>query len=825
MEQTDANQFFRRLEQADRLNAGRLERARSLMNPYVRQVLKYVPVLLHYNSPKLPGYREGPIPYGIDCFAPDVGQTVWLSEQGIDAAKSSRGDYSIYALYAMGSTSSVCQGSKSDLDIWVCVSAEIPRKSLELLTEKCHFICAWAKALGCELNLFVTPEDRFSQSAYGELDTEDCGSAQSLFLLDEFYRSCIKLCGRSLLWFMVPTPEEAEDYRGYIAYLRQQGFVDDECWFDYGPVMKNSPREYFGSGLWFLYKGIDHPFKAALKIMLMEVYASEFPHTRLLSSQLKDNVYRGNNTPLDVDAYYLMFKKVEHCLENRGDFERLHLMRQCFYLKVHAALEAGNGQAFDAQRRLLLSELRKEWNWSHAEVRELENSAARRTESAADMAEVVLSSLIKSYRALLGFSISHGIESAITSDDAGVLSRKLYAAFDRVPGKIAVLSPEVRRLPGERDLTFLNPGKESLCQPGWYVYPAPGDSLELLSAAPVYIGTELCQSVAFAALNGHLGPRTRVSIKSARKIPPAKVQRLSSDLKNYFAHSGKPPSVTNLQNPRSPEIGVIVLNFAHDPTREKPEDPHALETGTALSCSRQKLCLIGSVETVSRDTWGMLSYRNFGTGEEAVLALLSSYLRVTAEALARGVKGNLLSELKIFAYCEHHEDLVRCDILRLFASLYACFDDPYKTCVFQLGHGTYEARRQGDGVFLSRRGVFRPHGALGALSHYNLRPEYALQVPPSVDRVAQIGVVQYFFTPTKDPHEWDIFIVNEANEVSTYKSYHGSRALLVNSINRFYARQSEDAKSSRGSHFNLPQYFVLSKDLRSLHPFTIKGSL
>ena len=102
-----------------------------------------------------------------------------------------------------------------------------------------------------------------------------------------------------------------------------------------------------------------------------------------------------------------------------------------------------------------------------------------------------------------------------------------------------------------------------------------------------------------------------------------------------------------------------------------------------------------------------------------------------------------------------------------------------------------------------------------------MRPEFALQVPAEIDREASIGVMQYFFV--KAEKGWDIYIVNERNEVKTVRGYQKSRSDLVNAINRFYTRQSEEPSGERNLHFNLPQYFVLSDNMRSLHPFTIKS--
>lgn len=50
----------------------------------VVNVLNVLPVLLHYNSPNLPGYRSNSVPFGIDRFTPTEYQRRYLIDHGID---------------------------------------------------------------------------------------------------------------------------------------------------------------------------------------------------------------------------------------------------------------------------------------------------------------------------------------------------------------------------------------------------------------------------------------------------------------------------------------------------------------------------------------------------------------------------------------------------------------------------------------------------------------------------------------------------------------------------------------------------------------------
>ena len=99
-------------------------------------------------------------------------------------------------------------------------------------------------------------------------------------------------------------------------------------WFDFGSVVKSSPTEYFGSGLWLLYKAIDSPFKVVLKILLMEAYSNDYPQTKLLSSELKEYMHSHDGYSLDLDSYYLMYLKVSNYLQELQEQTKAQLQAQ-----------------------------------------------------------------------------------------------------------------------------------------------------------------------------------------------------------------------------------------------------------------------------------------------------------------------------------------------------------------------------------------------------------------------------------------------------------------------------------------------------------------
>ncbi len=823
--------YLQRLERYQAINAQRFSYACSIMSADARQFLGVLPLLLHFNRKEIPGYRPAGVPHGIDGFKPDASQLAYLqrvlgSKSAVTAALAAQqGEPAqILGLYCMGSTASIGQGSGSDLDIWVCVSHRQDAAAQQALTEKCSFISTFAQGLGVDLNLFVTADDRFTGGGSQQVAGDNCGSAQNLFLLDEFYRSAVRLCGRYLSWFLISNEEEIEDYQGYVAELKDSGALPEDQLFDFGSVANSSPAEYFGSGLWLLYKGIEYPFKAALKIMLMEVYADEYPQSLLLSSQMKKELLQGSGQyDLKLDPYFLMYRKVHDYLIREGDFKRLQLVRQCFYLKIFLGLKGLPSGELVRFRRKFLDEMATKWRWSFKLKEDLENRAMWKIHYVRAFYDDLFAALIKSYRALLSFSVRHGIEYAITSDDAGILSRKLYAAYDKHQDKIILYAPEFTYSLSEPALTFIRTHADSVCAQGWHLYAAAGDSVELLSTRSAYTGSSICECVSWACFNQLLTKRTQISVcGDCQAVSALKLRRLADDITRVLGQKVRRKVEDSAYlRPREITVSAVILNLERDVTLENRMLSVDLNTGSTLCAGRQRLCLIGSISLVIVNSWGEITALDLPDGEQGVTELLATLLRLSKRSRGNAEQ-DVLSDIQVCCYARLHADLIRYDLQAVIRQVFACLNNPgsERSFAFEVGHNTYMARGTPDrGVQLVRHNVLGDENSFGVHTRFGMRPEFSLQVPAQVDRYSNIGIMQYFFAPLVDG--WDIYIVNEDNEVQVYPHYVGSRAALVNAINRYYTRLSEENNLAE-SRFNLPQYFVLSSDLKSIHPFTIR---
>ena len=363
-------------QRLDAINQLRVDRALAAMKPAFQRVYSLLPTLLHHHHPLMPGYLNGNVPHGICLYTPDETQQDYLNDLedkwGSPFDKPASGELPITGVYSMGSTSSIGQSCSSDLDIWVCHQSWLDNEERTRLQQKCSLLEKWAASMGVEVSFFLIDENRFRHNESGSLGGEDCGSTQHILLLDEFYRTAVRLAGKRILWNMVPGEEEAH-YDEYVLSLYAQGALTPNEWLDLGGLSSLSAEEYFGASLWQLYKSIDSPYKAVLKTLLLEAYSWEYPNTQLLATDIKHRLHQGEIVSFGLDAYCMMLERVTRYLTDINDTTRLDLARRCFYLKVCEKLSLA--KACVGWRREILSQLVSEWGWSEERLAMLDNRA------------------------------------------------------------------------------------------------------------------------------------------------------------------------------------------------------------------------------------------------------------------------------------------------------------------------------------------------------------------------------------------------------------------------------------------------------------------
>ncbi|MGD8174055.1 class I adenylate cyclase [Vibrio sp. TRT 21S02] len=823
------------IRRLDMLNQQRIDRALALMDLQSQRVFHLIPALLHYNHPVIPGYYDAQVPFGVDGFEPNDIQQQFIEDTELTISRTleATSTPAILGLYTMGSTSSIGQSTSSDLDIWVCVSPEMDCSERESLSNKCLLITDWAQSQGVEANFFVMDEERFRTNHSEEMTGDNCGSSQHMLLLDEFYRSAVRLAGQRLLWQIVP-PEMEECYDEYVRDLCAKGYIDCSQWIDFGQLNCIPAEEYFGSNLWQLYKSIDSPYKSVLKAILLEAYSWEYPNTQLLSIDTKRRFFADEPDLYGMDAYYLMLEKVTRYLERIGDSTRLDLVRRCFYLKTHEKLSRAPDIGSVAWRREALSDMIQKWHWDNNILAELDDRRNWKVEQVKVVHNALLDALMLSYRNLIQFARRNDITSAISPQDISILARKLYAAFEVLPGKVTLLNPQISPDLHEPDLTFIEvkPGRSN--QAGWYLYKQPLIPHRIIGQPTLEHHEYLSKLVSWAFFNGLITESTRLhSVVRDAHLDIDKFYQMVSDLRNTFSLRKRRPTMQALASPCEISQLAMFINFENDPTAELGAKAQKVDLKNVdiFSFGAEQKCLVGSVDLVYRNSWHEVRTLHF-KGETAMLDALKTVLgKMHQDALPP-------DSVDVFCYSKNMRGVMRNMVYQLLAE---CIDLRLKP-VEQEKRRRFKALRIGQqmyGLFFERRGVsvqmlensvdfYRSISTnkLKGSPLLMLDKEQDYQLPEIVDGFASEGLIQFFFEDSEQG--FNIYVLDEANRVEVYHQFSGEKDEMIANVNTFYTSVKDEANlSSKLINFNLPQYYqiVHPKDSDSyIVPYRNDGS-
>ncbi|MEI7368138.1 class I adenylate cyclase [Pectobacterium sp. 1950-15] len=802
-------------QRLDAINQLRVDRALGAMKPAFQQVYSLLPILLHHHHPLMPGYLEGKVPHGICTHTPDEKQQQYLDgialRWGQFDCSHPQGELPITGIYSMGSTSSIGQSCSSDLDIWVCHQSWLDSEERQLLQKKCTLLEQWAAAQGAEVSFFLMDESRFRHNESGSLSGEDCGTTQHILLLDEFYRTAVRMAGKRILWNMVPVEEESH-YDEYVLSLYSQGALAPNEWMDLGGLSTLSAEEYFGASLWQLYKSIDSPYKAVLKTLLLEAYSWEYPDTSLLSTEIKKRLHDGEIVSFGLDPYCMMLDRVTHYLTAINDPTRLDLARRCFYLKVCEKLS--REQACVGWRRQILSQLVQEWGWSDEHLAMLDNRANWKIEQVREAHNELLDAMMQTYRNLIRFARRNNLSVSASPQDIGVLTRKLYAAFEALPGKVTLLNPQISPDLSEPNLTFIYvpPGRAN--RSGWYLYNQAPSMDAIVSHQPLEYNRYLNKLVAWAYFNGLLTPSTRLYIKGNELCDITRLQALVDDVASHFPLRLPAPTPKALYSPCEIRHLAIIVNLEHDPTAAFRNQVVHFDFRhlDVFSFGQQQQCLVGSIDLLYRNSWNEVRTLHF-SGEQAVLEALKTILGKMHQDAA------LPESLEVFCYSQHLRGLIRTRVQQLVSEcielrLTSTRQEPGRFKAVKVAGQTW-------GLFFERLSVSvqKLENAVefyGAISNNKLQGQPVqvetnhVHLPPVVDGVASEGIIQFFFEDLTENQGFNIYILDESNRVEVYHHCEGSKEELVRDVSRFYS--SSHDRFTYGSsfiNFNLPQFYQI----------------
>lgn len=618
------------------LHQRRMERVLATLGDRQRTFVQILPLLFDCNHPALPGHVDGETPAGVANYQPNHATI----ENARAVARGFRyerptGPPPVHGLYMMGSAGTIAYTPESDFDLWLCHDPDLDEAALERLRHKADAIEAWGEELGLEVHFFFINPETFRAGTVEELSKESAGTAQHLLLLEEFYRTALWVAGRYPLWWLVPAEREAE-YPAVAAALLERRFVEPEAVIDFGGLHRIPAEEFFGAGVWQFTKGIGSPFKSTLKLLLTEIYATEYPEVELLALSHKGRIQAGETDEQALDPYLVLYRRVEHYLRAAEAPDRLELARQAFYFKIGEPLSRPQKNPRLAWRREWLESEMAHWGWTRGHLAELDQAGEWGIEEVAERRRAVVETLSRSYQVLSDFARRHGAAARISDRDLHVLGRRLFTAFERKAGKVEIINRGISAGVHEERVTLHQwPGEEG--RERWFLFRGSVNTEAGRSETPLKRGGSLMELLCWGHFNGVLAPTTHfILYRNGQPGRAEEVQRALAVLADGFTAPPKDAAVDDLARPAATTQALAIANLGPDPLKLDSLAARSGQGHDPLDYGGAHANLVGQLDLVERNSWGEVYCHTF-RGRHAV-----------GHALAQLARG-----------CGHRDDPVR----------------------------------------------------------------------------------------------------------------------------------------------------------------------
>jgi adenylate cyclase class 1 len=304
-------------------------------------ILCLLPWLFSVNHPKCPGYiselTQSFRVYNIDYdhkirrLEPEFKRNFGVEKRGT-LLKSTPSQYLIQGLYTIGSIGSIAQTSTSDCDIWICIDKKnFDPTGWKLINHKTNLIKDWLDSiLKMPVYFFISDVTALKECQFGCVDSESCGSTQQQVLKEEFYRTCIVICGKTPLWWLCYNSPTPLNYHKILTDIQGDGFWEYDV-VDFGDIDRIDPKEYFGATLWQFHKSLSSPLKSLIKILLLKSLL-EAPQKRLLCHRLRKQVMTNENENYFPDFNVFTIESILSSLKNDSP-EITQFIMECFYIR------------------------------------------------------------------------------------------------------------------------------------------------------------------------------------------------------------------------------------------------------------------------------------------------------------------------------------------------------------------------------------------------------------------------------------------------------------------------------------------------------------
>ncbi len=557
-------------EKFNDFNTGKLKYLyASLDSAETRNLLDYIPFLLHVHLPEFPGYvdyRE--MPRGIHLYSPSDGTMRFVRSKhpSVSSVKPAASPF-IQMFALMGSGGTIAFNKQSDFDFWVVADTKIvSSEAIRQFRTKCRIIEEYyAENYDIEVHFFLNDITNVKKNIFD--DDEEAGlegTSLGYLLKEEFFRSSIVMYGKIPFWWMVPEGATDEIYEQWLEKINTSPMKG--LFVDLGNLYMISKDDFLIAALFQILKALGNPFKSIIKLGLLERYISDIDKNPYISNQIKKNVQQGKLGPEDIDAYIVMFNQVfQYYNDVIDDMTATNLIKTCFYLKINPMLSEegvpGSGEE-STNRYEIMRSLTRKWGWDSATIKRIDNFDNWEIDEANRLLNNMKKYLLKGYKRIISGINTQVAASRIHQETLKGISRKIFSHF----------SPEARKIDNSLSLKVFKPAKLLFIE---FIKDHNGREYWILgkknidekssSRTIIYKAPGLLNIIAWASLHGlYKKDFTRLNLSAGYfSVDTAFLQDLLEELNTHFSIKKVSLSNANFMQDAFPVVAYVIINMFH----------------------------------------------------------------------------------------------------------------------------------------------------------------------------------------------------------------------------------------------------------------------
>lgn len=651
----------------------RLEAVYSQLPSQFGTVLSALPLLLHVNRSKLPGFVTHDTPSGILGLTPEPAEMERLQQMaGQEIPSTAVSRRLIGSVYLISNPTALNATASQTLEIRVCTAAPLEEFQLRNLNQKCLRLCEWAEKQKVPLSISVhTPSTLLEAVPALELGALNA---------DEFYCSSTLMAGAPAFWWFIAGDSGLSDEAYWEALLEDEDFLPQD--YQQLPAPEHCcASTMLNQSLEMLEQALTNPYPILNRLQMLTQQMAAYPQHQALSQSMREQLQSGSTEPGILDADSAMIRRILATIATGDQRDSPELQRRALYFSTGIELTNMSAGQRKRWRSRLLDDLVNEWGWSAADLHWLDQRQSWSPAQVLKERNQIASFLLTTFSRLKGFIAVHQTAAAEAAalldegDDASVsdepevridqqrltlLQNRITAQFESSNDKIPDINPGIRHEMAEDKMT-LNRRQNlwRLLQGSWN----PDQTQDV-----IYQSESLIRVLVFAHRNGLLSDYSHLAVYPDHALTSIELKALINDIKT-------------IEHPRASES-----RFSRDPvvtgwhlfvnSGEKPQSElarHGMEKVSdlddALNFSSNRENLIRSIELFSRNTWGEWRVE-YLTGEQIVHEGLMKILN------ARPSDNPVWAPIEVHCHSQMRRVVIKKRIESLLADITGHFSHP-----------------------------------------------------------------------------------------------------------------------------------------------------